>query len=300
MKTKNNKNFLIIGGIVVAIVIALFLGLSKLFHVSTVNPVVNQIVTEASLEQAIPSSDVEGKDLSDVPRPSGFVRADYREDIDPETGEPNYIAIIYRTWGNKFDEAVSLYKQQMPSYGWRKIEEETQHAGINVGIPGVNVEVKKQNYVGYSRENEDNSYEVYITTTLLNVNGKDATEVEIEYNIYPKSTEGEETSYKPLGTQPLISEVEQYPNSIYYSKNQITVGGTTIVEDDYYVNSTIEDVYNFYKDNAPEGYVIQFSQITEDSASITYSSTSGTIISITIDPESEIGGVLIKISKTEV
>ncbi len=64
MKTKNNKNFLIIGGIVVAIVIALFLGLSKLFHVSTVNPVVNQIVTEASLQQAIPSSDVEGKDLS--------------------------------------------------------------------------------------------------------------------------------------------------------------------------------------------------------------------------------------------
>ena len=293
MKTKNNRNFLIVGGIVVAIVIALALGLSRLSH-----PTVNPVIPGASLKQAIPSSDVEGKDLSDVPRPSGFVRADYREDIDPETGEPNYIAIIYRTWGNKFDQAVSLYKQQMPSYGWKKTEEETEHAGMNVGIPGVNVEVIKQNYVGYTREDENNSYEVYVTTTLLNVNGKDVTEVEIEYNIYPKYTEGEETSYKPLNTQPLISEVKQYPNSIYYSKNQITLGGTTMTEDDYYANSTIEDVYNFYRENVPEGYTIQFSQITEDSATVTYSSTSGTIISITINPETSIGGVLIKIGKT--
>ncbi len=296
MKTKNNRNLLIIAGIVVvAIVIAAILGLNRISHSPTVNP----IVPEASLTQAIPPSDVEGKDLSDVPRPSGFVRADYREDIDPETGEPSYISIIYRNWGNKFEQAVSLYKQQMPSYGWKKIEEETQHAGMNIGIPGVNVEVKKQNYVGYSKEDEKNYYEVYITTTLLNVNDKDVTEVEIEYNIYTKYEESEETSYKPLETQPLISEVKQYPNAVYYSKNQITLSGTTVTEDDYYANSTIEDVYNFYRNNVPQGYTIQFSQISEDSASITYSSTSGnTIISITIDPEDEIGGVLIKVGKT--
>jgi hypothetical protein len=76
-----------------------------------------------------PKSDVNGKDLSDVPRYPGSIRMSYEE----EDGD---IYIDYYVDGDKVNDVSSFYSDKMPQNGWTQTETSTEGGSFQVNIPG--------------------------------------------------------------------------------------------------------------------------------------------------------------------
>ena len=89
----------------------------------------SQETEEVSEEIALPTEDVEGEDLSDVPRYPGSVRTGYITQETEEAGREKWIS--YATSAG-IDEIRDFYARELPANGWNEVAarfDETDESG---------------------------------------------------------------------------------------------------------------------------------------------------------------------------
>ena len=244
-----------------------------------------QVSMQIAVNNLVPSADVQGEDLASVPRPQGFVRAEYsREDWETD--------ITYRAEGDKFDEVYSLYKQEMPKRGWNLTSERSEPQGT-VSYMGYTIGFEKGVEMDYVKENYE---EADIVIRVLALGGTKVTEVAITY-YPPEELSEEESGFKPLNKEPYVKEVPKYPEAVLFDQSRTQVMQVTEYIDKYYVeNGNVEDVFNFYDSISVPGMKKVVSQLTTESGSIVFA-TQDNSAGVTINLEKDGNYVIIEIMK---
>ena len=247
------------------------------------------------IAKLVPGKDVAGQDIPWIPRPKGFVRAEYEQEIDPQTGKPTYINVVYRAKGDRFDEVVKFFKTQLPKKWWQLVSEDNSAANeFNINFPGISVALLKESYLQYQKgEQEDLNVDI----KLGKVNKTTITEVALTWSKPTEVTSSEE-HYKPLNQSPQISEIKVPPQSIYYHKESINLGGLQSVTDYYYTTMDLDKIMDFLKQNIPEGYTLQWSFMDNENGSIIFKNQNGEMITINVEPAETGKGYTLSISKT--
>lgn len=242
-----------------------------------------QIKAELVLRNLVPEADVQGSDIESVPRPNGFVRAEYsREDWETD--------ITYRARGDRFDEAYSFYREEMPKRGW-KLAGESREPQSEISYMGYTFGVEKDVEMDYRKENYE---EAQINIRVIVIGKEKVTEININY-FPPEEESGEEEAYKPLNREPYAGEVERYSGAVLFDQSMIQVGEIRQYTDKYHVdNARVEDVFNFYSNLQIPGYRKMTSELEGESAYIYFS---GNNSGIGINIEKEGDGVIIEVMK---
>ncbi len=291
MKKNSNSNLLIPALAVVAL-LAIVLGLKFLFF-NTSNIEVNQNVPNVGVE-LVPATDVPGEEPQDLPRFTGCTRASF----ETSNGEVSTVTIIYRCWGDKADEALNFYRAEMENGGWKFEGQSTENVGQQISYGPYTVKVEKSYALHFSKPDENKAADIYIDAG--SVNGKIVTQIEV---VYEKTTE--EVPFKPLNQEPAVKEVKVPAGLVLYQSEETALGGIKSITDKYYGEATkvsVQELFNYFKTNVPQGYSLMGAELTGDTASITYilTSTGSPQIYITIEPAAESDRyIVVSVSKIE-
>ena len=151
-----------------------------------------------------PKTDVQGKDISDIPRYPGSIRMSYEED------EGDYY-IDYYISGNKASEVSSFYSDKMPQYGWEKTETSNQGGSMEFKVPGMG-SVSSSNSIEYSYQKDNDNYESSVAIGVVTINNQKYTMIEITYYNYTNLS-GEE-SYNSVNEVSVPDKASSYNNLI--------------------------------------------------------------------------------------
>ena len=228
------------------------------------------IIQQAGVSYTFPKTDVQGKDLTDVPRYPGTVRMHYEE------GDGEYF-IDYYIDGDHLNDVENFYKTHMN--GWKKGTESNEGGSVSVNIPGVgSYSTEKAFSVSYYKN--DGNIEVDIDVSVIKVDGNEKTIISIDYFNYTTNSESHEvqSAAVPQGAENYDKMFKQALSSFgeptLVSANKMGVSSIVSYDLKYYVKNKITSSKAIYNAINPvfasAGYTLKSSSGGTDSYDYVY------------------------------